>query len=174
MDSNNKQITDIDGVFELQNMLYTISLFENGKPDVLPDGIFGVKTAEAVSIFQKNAGLIPNGVVDFDTWNSIVERYREIKEITDPPKKISFFPDVIGTEIKLGDSHHSIYAVQLLFEKLSEEHPEYERAEITGVIDEITENNIRKLQNAHLIEVNGRIDKKTWNKMAEFYNLFYS
>ncbi len=160
-------------IFDLQNMLYTISRFENGTPDIIPDGIDSAKTTQAVRNFQERNGLVPNGIVDLTTWNAIADRYREILELLAPAVRIGFFPRDNDAVFKRGDTDNVIYAIQLLFNILADEFDEYDRGEISGILDEITENNLRKFQSSHSLEPNGQIDKNTWNRLANYHNLYH-
>ncbi len=164
---------DMQAIYDLQNMLYVISRFENGTPDIIPDGINGSKTTDAVRKFQQQSGLKPNGITDLTTWNAIADRYKEVLEILAPAVKIGFFPNEIDRVFKRGDHHNAVYAIQLLFRLLAEEFDEYENGNISGVLDEITENNIIRFQNSHRLEPNGRLDKNTWNKLANYHNLYH-
>lgn len=160
-------------IFDLQNMLYVVSRFENGVPDIIPDGIEGERTTQAVRNFQARNGLTPNGIVDLTTWNAIVDRYREVLELLEPAVRIGFFPKENDAIFKRGDFHNAIHAAQLLFNLLADEFDEYQRNEISGILDEITENNIRKFQSSHSLEPNGQIDKNTWNRLANYHNLYH-
>ncbi len=164
---------DKQAVYDLQNMLYVISRFENGQPDIIPDGINGQNTTNAVRKFQERNNLNVNGIADLTTWNAIADRYRDVLEEIAPAVKIGFFPNGIGVVFKRGDTHNAIYAVQLVFKQLANEFNEYANGEISGILDEITENNLRKFQSTHSLEPNGRLDKNTWNKLANYHNLYH-
>ena len=160
-------------IYDLQNMLYTISRYENGTPDIIPDGVDWPKTTQAVRNFQARNGLTPNGIVDLTTWNAIADRYREVLELLEPAVRIGFFPKENDAIFKRGDFHNTIHAVQILFNLLADEFDEYDRNEISGILDEITENNLRTFQNSHSLEPNGQIDKNTWNRLANYHNLYH-
>ena len=49
-------------------------------PRLAEDGIFGPRTAEAVRIWQKIAGLDPTGAVASYTWASLSDAYRALEE----------------------------------------------------------------------------------------------
>ena len=69
-----------EDVMRLQGYLNEISYFH---PDNIPtlqvDGNFGPRTEGAVIDFQTLAGLEPDGIVDFDTWYTLL-RVRESPE----------------------------------------------------------------------------------------------
>ena len=48
-------------------------------PEIDADGVFGTATRSAVVIFQSQFGLTPDGVIGQQTWNRIVEVYREVQ-----------------------------------------------------------------------------------------------
>ncbi len=56
-------------VYIIQVILLEISLRYDNFPAVSVNGIFDNQTHEAVKIFQETAGLVPNGVVNNNTWN---------------------------------------------------------------------------------------------------------
>ena len=66
-------------VFIIQELLSYISTVVPEIPHVDPDGIFGPETAAAVRAFQRIYGLDANGIVAEETWNSIVNIYRELR-----------------------------------------------------------------------------------------------
>jgi len=171
---NEQQIAKRKAIYDLQNMLYTISRFEKGSPDVIPDGIFGIKTAQAVSKFQENVGMTANGVVDYETWSAISARYREVVNNSKSANKIGVFSNTNGVLLKRGDKHDAVYMVQLLFQRMSAEFADYQNGEISGILDEITERNIMLFQKANRIEPHGLLDRQTWDRIALYYNLFYA
>ncbi|MGD9568050.1 MAG: peptidoglycan-binding protein [Sedimentibacter sp.] len=67
------------GVYIMQQALQFISTIMPDIPAVTPSGYFGPETTEAVIAFQNAYGLEPNGIIDEDTWNKIVEIYRQFR-----------------------------------------------------------------------------------------------
>ncbi|EAW38867.1 peptidoglycan-binding protein [Lyngbya sp. PCC 8106] len=55
-------------VFELQTHLNNI------EANLVVDGIFGVKTLDAVKLFQLKHGLVANGIVGLNTWKEILNQ----------------------------------------------------------------------------------------------------
>ena len=47
---------------------------------IVPDGIFGVETDEAVRRFQRRTALTETGIADLVTWTQIVDAYRYLTE----------------------------------------------------------------------------------------------
>ena len=167
------QIARTAAIYDLQNMLHVISRCEKEKPNLLPDGIFDAKTRQAVMNFQREAGLTANGVVDSTTWNAIAKRYYQALENCKPAEKIGFFSMHNGKTLQKGDSDDAIYAVQIMFDKLADEFDNFKRCGISGNFDNITEDNIKTFQNLNKFEPHGRLDRKTWNRMILYHNLFH-
>nr|WP_312578823.1 peptidoglycan-binding protein [Sedimentibacter sp.] len=67
------------GVYILQQYLSYISSFFSDIPAVTPDGIFGPSTNASVIAFQNRFGLTPDGIVGQNTWDRIVEVYRDLR-----------------------------------------------------------------------------------------------
>ena len=61
----------------LQTMLRVIAEDDPTLPTVIPDGIYSQETITAVSAFQRRYGLPTTGITDQETWESIVEVYKE-------------------------------------------------------------------------------------------------
>ncbi len=57
-------------VSEIQEKLFSLG-YDLGSSGV--DGIFGLITSKAVGLFQKDYGLNPSGVVDKETWQTLLE-----------------------------------------------------------------------------------------------------
>lgn len=60
-------------VSTLQAWLSYIADYDPGIPKVASDGIFGAATREAVVAFQRNYGLVADGIVGQATWNRLCE-----------------------------------------------------------------------------------------------------
>ena len=62
---------------ELQQRLRNISKVHKDVPSVIPDGIFGEETENAVRAFQRKFGFSETGVVDFEIWDRINEESKK-------------------------------------------------------------------------------------------------
>ena len=65
-------------IHNLQVFLRTISRKYPDIPDVIPDGVYGDATVNAVEAFKEKFMLGGDGSVEFDTWDKIVEIYKDI------------------------------------------------------------------------------------------------
>ena len=62
-------------VSSLQYMLGQLSKTYQFLPQLVPDGVYGERTLEAVMRFQREAGLPVTGVVDQATWDALSHLY---------------------------------------------------------------------------------------------------
>jgi len=61
-----------DAVRLIQGVLSDMRGENSAIPPLTADGIFGPNTEDAVKVFQRSAGLTPDGIVDPATWNALV------------------------------------------------------------------------------------------------------
>lgn len=64
-------------IYVIQEMLSYISLVIPAIPPIEPNGVLDDSTQQAVRAFQSTQGLEQTGIIDEETWNSIVEVYRQ-------------------------------------------------------------------------------------------------
>lgn len=70
-------------VRQLQEQLNLIGEFYNAIPPVSTDGIYGERTAQAVSEFQRIFDLPATGIVDFATWYKLSDWYVRLSGIAE-------------------------------------------------------------------------------------------
>ncbi len=160
-----------EAIFDLQEMLKTISLFEDEELKLLPDGIFGVETENAVKNFQNKYNLEPNGEADYSTWQAISKRYNEVLLEIGPANYVDVHKGDFK-EIKMGDSGDRVYMLQIMFNSLGNEFITFEKGIISGNFNNTDFENVKKFQKISGESQNGTVDKKTWNKIAKYYNMF--
>lgn len=66
-------------VYIMQQFLLFISTVISDIPSLIPNGVFGPETTEAVAAFQNLYGIEPSGIIDENTWNEIVRVYRQLR-----------------------------------------------------------------------------------------------
>ena len=75
MENNQAQLKESEqqrAVSDLQSFLRRLSHTYVTIPFLVSDGIFGVRTQQAVEEFQRLMGMPVTGVVNTQTWNAIV------------------------------------------------------------------------------------------------------
>lgn len=70
-------------VRQLQEQLNTIGNVYSAIPSVIPDGIYGERTKDAVREFQSVFGLLQTGIVDYRTWYKIQEIFVGVTRIAE-------------------------------------------------------------------------------------------
>ena len=74
---------------ELQGYLHGISHIQQ-LPHVIPDGIYGEKTIEAIRQFQQQNHMPATGETDTATWNAVAQAY--LQEVRPPVLHLALFP----------------------------------------------------------------------------------
>lgn len=68
-------------VRQLQEQLNLIGEYYNAIPPLVPDGVYGENTAEAVRVFQRIFDLGQTGITDYPTWYKISDMYVRLSKI---------------------------------------------------------------------------------------------
>ena len=155
---------------ELQQRLRNISKVHKDVPSVIPDGIFGEETENAVRAFQRKFGFSETGVVDFEIWDRINEESKKaLFVLSDPNQVISIKNEDLP--LVIGQIGREVHTLNLMLRRLGELYSNF-RFEDTG--DEFTaetEREVRKWQKVIGHDITGEVDKLTWNRLAEHYLL---
>ena len=80
-------------IYDLQTCLRRLQQ-ERGVSPLVPDGIYGAETAEAVRAHQRECGLPVTGRVDRETWDSIYAAAAQLFAADTPPA--AFSPPAAG------------------------------------------------------------------------------
>ena len=152
----------------LQTMLRVIAENDRTLPSVIPDGIYGADTVNAISAFQRRSALPVTGVADQDTWEAVAAAYElaliEVAEAE--PLAIILNP---GQVIRHGEKNPNIYLVQAILIVLSEVYASITAPSVTGILDIPTANALSEFQALNLLPVTGELDKNTWRHLALHY-----
>ena len=157
-------------VRSLQTMLRVLAEQDGSLPTVIPDGIYGPTTMQAVAAFQRNANLPGTGTVDETTWNRMVDSYdTAITDINQAAAiEILIAP---GQVFRLGDSSAYIYLLQSILLQLSNDHITIPPPTHTGVLDAETVESLKQFQQLSGLEENGQLDKLTWKHLSRHFTL---
>ena len=154
----------------LQTMLRVIAEDNDLYPTVIPDGIYGDQTANAVSTFQRRRGLPITGITNQETWDAIVAAYELALVAVDQAQSI----DVIlnpGQIIRKNEKQLVLYLAQAMLTVLSIVYPGITPPSFTGVLDIPTAESIASFQELNRLPVTGELDKNTWKHLALQYTL---
>lgn len=157
-------------VRSLQTMLRVISEADGTIPTVIPDGIYGPSTMEAVSAFQRHYGIPSTGITDQATWDRIVEVYQPalIRIGEAEPIEIVLDPDQI---FRRGDSSPYLYLLQAIFHSLSRDYPSIEPPEVSGILDTGTAQALAAFQLLAGLPPTGELDRITWKYLSRHFTL---
>ena len=154
----------------LQTMLRVISKADENIPLIIPDGIYGQSTMQAVSTLQRRCNLPVTGVADQATWDQITEEYNgaivRIGKAT--PIAISLNPDQILCK---NESNPYIYLAQAMLAQLSGSCSHMEVPELTGILDAQTQKAVALFQRLNDLPETGEIDRKTWQHLSLMFTL---
>lgn len=156
-------------VRSLQTMLRVIAEDDGQSPTVIPDGIYGTRTAAAVTAFQRKHGLPVSGITDQATWDAIVEVYEPALVRIGPaqPLEIILQP---GQLIRRGERNANLYIVQAVLLVLSQAYGSIPPSQ-SGVLDEATSDALSAFQEMIGLQQTGELDKETWKALALHYPL---
>ena len=152
----------------LQLMLRALSFLDADLPTLVPDGIFGAATAGAVSAFQQKNNLPVTGIADDQTHAAIVRAYdAALPGLLPAEAPIAQFPATLV--ISPGQSHPHVFVAQGILAALHTQYPQLHMPELTGRIDQNTEENLKMLQTLQGSSPTGRLDSETYNQLARLY-----
>jgi len=154
----------------LQTMLRVLSEDDRRLPTVVPDGIYGPSTMNAVSAFQRSYGLPITGVADQLTWERIVEKYDPALIRVGKAEPIEIIMDP-GQVFRLGDSSPYIYLLQGMLTQLSLDHPRIIAPGNSGLIDAPTAQALSGFQSLAGLPETGALDKITWKHLVKHFTL---
>ena len=153
----------------LQTMLRVLSEDDPSLPAVVPDGIYGTNTMNAVSAFQRRNGLTVTGVTDQATWDQIYNAYEEafIRIHKAEPIEVIFDP---GKVFRRGEFSPYLYLMQSMLLYLSAFHDISEPSH-NGTLDDPTAQALAGFQVLAGLPPTGELDKKTWKYLVRQFTL---
>ncbi len=159
-----------DAVFEVQSYLRNIGRLDSDISRVVPDGIFGSETTEAVRSFQRKYGINDTGIVDFETWEMIKNINAEAVFTASEPIQIV---RITNEDLPLvrGMNNTLVYTLHLMLNKLAESYENFTPLPLQSLFDGNTEREVMRWQRVTSQIETGQVDKLTWNTLAEFYLL---
>ena len=154
----------------LQTMLRVIGEDMGYNENVIPDGIYGSSTMEAVSKFQRDHGLPVTGVTDQLTWERINAEYEPARIRSEAAEPLQLILN-LGQELTRGQHHPYLYLVQGMLIAISEEYGSIPAPQVSGVLDIATAESLSAFQYLSGLPETGVLDKVTWKHLALQYPL---
>ena len=157
-------------VRSLQTMLRVLANDDSRQPTVIPDGIYGPTTSQAVTFFQRKNGLPVTGITDQQTWDMIVQQYEPALIRINKAESIEILLDP-NQIIRQGESSPYIYLLQSMLIQLSKDHTLIPEPNHSGILDESTSNALSAFQQLADLPVTGELDKVTWKYLVHHFTL---
>ena len=157
-------------VRSLQTMLRVLAEDDPTLPTVIPDGIFGPDTMNAVSTFQRRRGLPVTGIADQVSWDALVIDYEKAFIRIQPAESIEIIMDP-GQVFSLGDSSPYIYLLQSMLTQLSKDHTTITAPPHNGILDDATSISLAAFQKLVGLPSDGTLDKITWKHLVNQFTL---
>ena len=158
-------------ITNLQKYLRTVMAREGEVLNIPIDGIYDTATRQALTDFQKNAGIVPTGIADKLTWDTLFSQYQKNLEQNRRQEGLFLFPDnPKNYEIGEGDTLLLVRIIQLLLIELQRTYDIFEEIVENGTYDIATQNAIREFQRINLLPQTGKVDRVTWNRIVSEYS----
>ena len=156
------------GVEVLHYVLGVISYFDPDLPLLKVNSVYNDNTRAMVLNFQNKYNLEKTGEVDADTWNKLVEVYRET--INNIPEAYAKYQDEIfpGRLLALGMSGNDVRIIQNFLLTICEKFKNIPGVRVSGIFDDIMEKSVMKIQTLFDEEPTGIIDPVTWYNIVEY------
>lgn len=158
-------------VRSLQAMLREIAYHHPVIPRLVPDGLFGEETLEAVMIFQREWKLPVTGVVDNETWDAVVLAFHDARAALALPLRTNGFPDRTY-QIFPGQVCVYLLTMQAMAHSLSLVLADLEPVTINGIHAGASVRNILTIQRRGGLPETGVVDMPTWNYLVRLYEIF--
>ena len=158
-------------VSSLQYMLNQLSQTYRFLPQLVPDGVYGERTLEAVMRFQREAGLPVTGTVDQATWDAIRSSWLEQQSRESYARAARVFPSE-GIQVQEGNTKEYMIVPQTMFNVLSRHFEGIVPCQADGIHGPASAENVRWLQKAAGLPVTGCMDKATWDALSHLYEIF--
>ena len=166
-----KRPNESQAIKNLQRYLRKLSYEEDSIPAPPIDGVFASDTQNALRAFQTLNGLEATGIADQITWELLYTAYRSALSRTSPSRTVALFPrEPDDYALSLGDEGIEVRVLQHMLSELSFDYSELDRLDVNGRFDAPTEAATLAFQRRHVLRETGKVDKATWNSIADLYN----
>ena len=152
----------------LQTMLQLIAVHDPSHVALIPDGIYGSETIQAVATFQRKHALPVTGITDQITWEAIVAVYEPalVELDTASPIEVVWNPK---QTVSKGEQHPNLYLAQGMLAVLSDAYHSVGQPSLSGILDEITADALSSFQMLSGLPMTGNLDRMTWKHLSLQY-----
>lgn len=130
----------------------------------LQDGVYGVRTRQAVTEWQQYAKLAMSGIIDDVTWDSIVNKLRELRIVTNIPVASNTF------YLTRGNQGLSVFKMQEYLNEIAAKNPCLRPIPVDGIYGPRTTTAVQQFQYLYDLMIDGNIGKATWDAIVNTRN----
>ena len=161
------------GVDDLQYYINYLSGYYDTIPTLAIDGYFGDDTLAAVIDMQNTFGLVPDGIVGEETWNTMYRAYLGI--IQSIPVKYVEGQTIPfgGVTLRLGAENEAVRVLQEYLSFISQIIPEITNVNPTGYFGTLTQASVASAQEFLGLPPSGSVDARTWDSISSLYSDLY-
>ena len=160
-------------IFDLQTFLRRIQQAKGSAAPLVPDGIFGAKTAAAVREYQQQNNIPVTGTADFRTWTAIYAAYAALIAADALPMRAAFFPPESDAVLRPGAKSPSVYVLQLMLSEIAPHYNHIAAVPLTGEYDSDTQAAVRRAQQIFQLPQTGLTDRATWQALTGLHNALF-
>ncbi len=158
-------------VMSIQSILRTVLFYDNDDiSSLIPDGIYGPETTRAVKNFQEKHNLENSGVIDFNTWNVIIDEYKQTLKTYAPPTNAAIYPSADFT-ISPNEENPHLFVIQAMMNNIAVRYKNIPKNELNGIHDETSVNAVSALQKVFGMNRSGIINKAFWEFLLRLYEV---
>ena len=161
---------------EVRTLQLRLNRISNNYPSIpkiiIPDGVFGYDTLEAVTEFQRVFGLAQDGVVGQATWYMVQRIYNAVKRLNELDSEgvtleevTSQYPGVL----RYGDTGNGVLNLQYYLNYLSQFYATIPAVALDGVFGDRTLAAVIAFQDTFELSPDGVVGPLTWNSLYRTY-----
>ncbi len=156
-------------IYTVQKALYEVRRSGQPLPELIPDGIYGPETTEAVRRYQTLRRLPPTGTVDQATWDTLMTEYNEIMGRRERPRHI--IPFTSGPiALTVGAVSPGVGMAQIMLWALSAHYDNISAVPLTMTLDGETLEQLNTIQRIANLPERKVLDNATWNALTALFN----
>ena len=157
------------GVLSLQYYLSFLAAYYNTIPAVTIDGTFGPATRAAVVDLQSTFGLVPDGIVGEETWETMYRAYLGIVGTVPEEYTVSGAIPFPGVVLRQGADSPAVRVLQEYLNRISQAYPSIPSVTPTGYFGNQTEASVRAFRAQFGLPASGAVDAIAWTAIADLY-----
>ena len=161
-------LNDEGFVLQIQRMLRDLNFIDGKVGKVGVDGIYDSGTRDEVMLFQEKYGLVPSGVVDYETWELLNRVWQLRLDENELARAVYILPRFENYQIVPFAKDNALYVIQHMLETISRDYDGIS-VELNGIYDKETQDAIRLFKRRNLLDDTGVIDAITFNRLADEY-----